>query len=73
MIDKKSITAQIGVQAEEAYNFTLRQINESAWVEGVYTISRWEYPVKALREILRNARGTPPVLAHWERYQGDDI
>ena len=55
VIDKKSITAQIGVQAEEAYNFTLRQINESAWVEGVYTISRWEYPVKALREILRNA------------------
>ena len=43
------------MQAEEAYNFTLRQINESAWVEGVYTISRWEYPVKALREILRNA------------------
>jgi len=24
-------------------------------VEGVYTQSRWEYPVKALREVIRNA------------------
>ena len=43
------------MQAEEAYNFVLRHINKSATVEGIYTVSRWEYPVKAIREIIRNA------------------
>lgn len=54
-IDQKSITSHIGQQAEEAYNFVLRHINKGATVEGVYTISHWEYPVKAIREIIRNA------------------
>lgn len=54
-IDQKSITSNIATQAEEAYNFILRQINKSAKVEGVYTVSRWEYPVKAIREAVRNA------------------
>ena len=54
-IDQKSITSHIGLQAEEAYNFVLRHINQDAHVEGVYTISHWEYPVKAIREVLRNA------------------
>lgn len=54
-IDQKSITSHIGAQAEEAYNFVLRHINKGATVEGVYTIVRWEYPVKAIREIIRNA------------------
>lgn len=38
-----------------AYNFVLRHINKGATVEGVYTVSRWEYPVKAIREAIRNA------------------
>ena len=54
-IDQKSITCHIGQQAEEAYNFVLRHINKGARVEGVYTVSHWEYPVKAIREIIRNA------------------
>ena len=54
-IDQKSILSNIATQAEEAYNFVLRHINKGAVVEGVYTVSRWEYPVKAIREIIRNA------------------
>ena len=54
-IDQKSILSNIAIQAEEAYNFVLRHINKGATVEGVYTVSRWEYPVKAIREVIRNA------------------
>lgn len=54
-IDQKSIVSNIATQAEEAYHFVLRHINKGAIVEGVYTVSRWEYPVKAIREVIRNA------------------
>lgn len=54
-IDQKSITGNIGIQAEESYNFVLRHINKSATVKGVYTVTHWEYPIKAIREIIRNA------------------
>lgn len=54
-IDQKTIATPIGTQAEEAYNFVLRHINEEAIIEGVYTVRHWEYPVKAIREIIRNA------------------
>jgi len=54
-IDQKSILTNITTQAEEAYNFVLRHINKGAVVEGVYTVSRWEYPIKAIREVIRNA------------------
>lgn len=54
-IDQKTIDCNIGLQAEEAYNFVLRHINKGASIQGVYTVSRWEYPVKAIREIIRNA------------------
>jgi len=54
-IDQKSIKTNIVTQAEEAYNFVLRHINKGAVIQGVYTISRWEYPVKAIREVIRNA------------------
>ena len=54
-IDQKSVLTNIATQAEESYNFVLRHINKGAVVEGVYTISRWEYPVKAIREAIRNA------------------
>lgn len=53
-IDQKSITVNIALQAEETYLFVLRHINKGASVEGVYTVSRWEYPVKAIREVIRN-------------------
>jgi ATP-dependent DNA helicase RecG len=54
-IDQKTIDESIVLQAEKAYDFVLRHINESAVVRGVYTEKRWEYPVKAVREALRNA------------------
>ena len=54
-IDRKSIHTNIVTQAEEAYNFVLRHINKGAVIQGVYTITRWEYPVKAIREVIRNA------------------
>jgi predicted HTH transcriptional regulator len=54
-IDQRSILSNIATHAEEAYNFVLRHINKGAVVEGVYTVSRWEYPVKAIREAIRNA------------------
>ncbi len=54
-IDQKSVITNIAIQAEEAYNFVLRHINKGATVEGVYTVSHWEYPIKAVREAIRNA------------------
>jgi len=54
-IDQKSIYSNISTQAEEAYNFVLRHINKGATTESVYTVSRWEYPIKAVREAIRNA------------------
>ena len=54
-IDQKSIDNNIAEQAEEAYNFVIRHINKGATVEGVYTIPKWEYPIKAIREVIRNA------------------
>jgi predicted HTH transcriptional regulator len=54
-IDQKSILSNIAAQAEEAYHFVLRHINKGAVVEGVYTIFHWEYPVKAIREVIRNS------------------
>ena len=67
-IDQKSITTNLAIQAEEAYNFVLRHINKGATVEGVYTVSRWEYPVTAIREVIRNA------VAHRDySFTGKDI
>ena len=54
-IDQKTIDSNISLQAEEAYSFVLRHINKGAKVAGVYTESRWEFPLKAIREALRNA------------------
>jgi len=54
-IDQKTVADNIAVQAESAYNFVLRLINKGATVRGVYTESRWEYPVIAIREAIRNA------------------
>jgi ATP-dependent DNA helicase RecG len=54
-IDQKTIVENIAIQAEAAYNFILRHINRGATVRGVYTENRWEYPVIAIREALRNA------------------
>ena len=55
-IDQKSIDVNIVLQPEQAYQFILRHISEgSADYTGVYRNDRWEYPVIAIREVLRNA------------------
>ncbi|MBU2651645.1 MAG: putative DNA binding domain-containing protein, partial [Bacteroidetes bacterium] len=54
-IDQKTVDTNISLQAEHAYDFVLRHVNKGAEVKGVYTESRWEYPVKAIREVIRNA------------------
>ncbi len=54
-IDQKTINGNLIEQVEQAYEFVLRHINKNAYVQGVYTKKRWEYPVKAIREAIRNA------------------
>ena len=54
-IDKKTIDSPLSYQAEEAYKFVLRHISEGSTYEGVYRKDRWEYPVIAIREVIRNA------------------
>lgn len=54
-IDQKTLDSNISLQAEGAYDFILRHINKGATVKGVYTENRWEYPITAIREAVRNA------------------
>jgi ATP-dependent DNA helicase RecG len=55
-IDQKTITGNIASQPEEAYEFVLRHIsNVTVGYKGVYRMDRWEYPVVAIREAIRNA------------------
>lgn len=54
-IDRKTYDGNILDQVEQSYEFVLRHINQSAVTEGVYTKTRWQYPVKAIREVIRNA------------------
>ena len=54
-IDQKHLDCEVAEQTDEAYNFILRHINKGAMVNGVFTVSHWEYPIKAVREVLRNA------------------
>ena len=55
-IDQKPIEVSIALQPEQAYQFVLRHISQgSSDYTGVYRNDRWEYPVIAIREALRNA------------------
>jgi ATP-dependent DNA helicase RecG len=55
-IDQKSIDSSIGLQAEQAYQFVLRHISQgSTDYTGVYRNDHWEYPIIAIREVIRNA------------------
>lgn len=54
-IDQKTIDDPLSLQAEKAYQFLLRHISQGSSYEGVYRKDRWEYPVIALREVVRNA------------------
>jgi len=54
-IDQKTIDTPLSFQADEAYKFILRHISQGSHYEGVYRKDRWEYPVVAIREVIRNA------------------
>ncbi len=54
-IDQQTITSPLSLQAEEAYKFVLRNISKGSYYKGVYRKDRWEYPIIALREVIRNA------------------
>lgn len=55
-IDQKSIDTNVALQAEQAYQFVLRHISEGTTdYTGVYRNDRWEYPIIAIREVIRNA------------------
>ncbi|MGE0079592.1 MAG: RNA-binding domain-containing protein [Bacteroidales bacterium] len=55
-IDQKTIDLNIAEQPEQAYQFVLRHISQgSADYTGVYRNDRWEYPIIAIREAIRNA------------------
>ena len=54
-IDQKTIDTPLSLQAEEAYKFILRHISQDSTFEGVYRKDRWEYPIIAIREVIRNA------------------
>jgi predicted HTH transcriptional regulator len=54
-IDDKTITGHIAIQPEEAFKFIQRHVDQGSVIEGVYTKGRWEYPMNAIREALRNA------------------
>ncbi len=54
-IDQKTIDAPLSLQPELAYKFILRHISQGSEYEGIYRKDRWEYPVIAIREVIRNA------------------
>ncbi len=54
-IDQKTIDLPLSFQPEEAYKFVLRNISRGSTYEGVYRKDRWEYPITAIREVIRNA------------------
>ncbi|HPB01395.1 MAG: RNA-binding domain-containing protein [Bacteroidales bacterium] len=54
-MDDKTITDQIGLQPAEALKFVERHVDKESVIDGAYTKSRWAFPMKAIREVLRNA------------------
>lgn len=54
-IDKKEYTGSIYEQVENAYQFVLRHINQSAKIEGLVRKERYELPPGAIREMIVNA------------------
>jgi predicted HTH transcriptional regulator len=55
-IDQKTFDGSIVEHAELVLNFIKRHISEgTTGYDGVYRNDRWEYPIIALREVIRNA------------------
>jgi|LGVE01.1.fsa_nt_gb predicted HTH transcriptional regulator len=54
-IDQKIITGPLFTQAEETIAFFKKNIRRSAKIEGLYRTEAYEYPEKAIREVVVNA------------------
>ena len=55
-IDQKTIDTNLILQADQAYQFVLRHISQNSIdFSGVFRNDRWEYPITAIRELIRNA------------------
>lgn len=68
-IDQKTIDVNVGLQAEQAFHFVLRHISQGTTdYTGVYRNDRWEYPITAIREVIRNA-----VIHRDYSFTGKDI
>ncbi|HPS29660.1 MAG TPA: putative DNA binding domain-containing protein, partial [bacterium] len=55
MIDQQTIESPVFNQPEEAMKFIMRNISQSSTIGLVYRKDRWEYPLKAIREVVINA------------------
>ena len=55
-IDKKEYTGSLYEQVENAYQFVLRHINQSAKIEGLVRNDKYELPTGAIREMIVNAQ-----------------
>jgi ATP-dependent DNA helicase RecG len=55
MIDQQTIDGPVFAQPEEAMKFIMRNISQSSTIDLVYRNDRWEYPLKAIREVVINA------------------
>ena len=54
-IDQRIITGSLFTQAEETIAFFKKNIRRSAKIEGLYRTEEYEYPEKAIREVVINA------------------
>ena len=54
-IDKKEFRGAIQHQVEDAYQFVLRHIDQSAVIEGLHRHDAYELPTQSIREIIANA------------------
>lgn len=55
IIDKSDIEGTLDYQIDEMQKFVLRNIKKSAHISGTKRLERYEYPEKAIRELLANA------------------
>jgi len=55
IIDSTDIGGTLDIQIDNMQKFILRNIRKGAYIEGTKRIERYEYPEKAIREIVANA------------------
>ena len=54
-LDSQTINESVCLQPDLTMNFIQRNIKKESEIKGVYRKERWEYPLKAIREVIINA------------------